>query len=216
MVIGRDPDDLCLSHNIHAIRQKSQLLCLAYSVALEKIETNKVTWEACCKEACVSLNAIGNIRATNYRTLSDYNIEFRSGEAFEHPNRAVMCGKKHVPSIFQAYPEAKQALVAFCLANLKTRHVKVDIGTYIDKQAAMVVHKQTANTPLAESPFVRHFLIGSNNDRWWNSMHMAIQTEDMADCLNVLYPDYDHLSLFDHSQGCWKTKVLVDILWRYS
>jgi len=429
VVVGRDPDNLCSSHDIHAIRQKSQLLCLAYSVALEKIETNKVTWEACCKEACVSLNAIGNIRATNYRTLSDYNIEFRSGEAFEHPNRAVMCGKKHVPSIFQAYPEAKQALIAFCLANLKRLSLEVvrdhlrtviiphlfevwnvdqqqyemdneltvddflerhglknvsiptccrymkflgftyqekrksyyvdghersdviadrnkfcrrylteyeprclrwiqvkaeeavdingelikfgyrylddedatsmvefhvddvagqehlstipakmsvrapensrplmihgqdevlffqyllgqkfwvgpnqerpllpksegdgfmlsafqsrdyDFGRpmtqeelirvnqtregrhYIDKQAAMVVHKRTTKTPLAESPFVRHFLIGSNNDGWWNSMHMAIQTEDMADCLRVLYPEFDHLGLFDHSQG---------------
>jgi hypothetical protein len=44
VVVGRDPDNLCTSHNIHAIRQKSQLLCLAYSVALENIETNKVTW----------------------------------------------------------------------------------------------------------------------------------------------------------------------------
>jgi len=36
---------------------------------------------------------------------------------------------------------------------------------------------------------------------------MAIQLEDCVDCLKVLYPDYDFLFLFDHSQGHSKKRV---------
>ena len=36
---------------------------------------------------------------------------------------------------------------------------------------------------------------------------MAIQLKDCVDCLKVLYPDYDFLFLFDHSQGHSKKRV---------
>jgi len=37
--------------------------------------------------------------------------------------------------------------------------------------------------------------------------HMAIQLEDCVDCLKILFPDYDFLFLFDHSQGHQKKRV---------
>jgi hypothetical protein len=43
--------------------------------------------------------------------------------------------------------------------------------------------------------------IGVNNEGYWNSYHMSLQFEDVVDCLQVLYPDFDFVFMFDHSQG---------------
>ena len=72
---------------------------------------------------------------------------------------------------------------------------------YADKEAAMMVYKQTKKPPLKQSPFLRTLLIGAGNEGYWNAFHMAVQLEDVVDCLKVLYPEYDDLILFDHSQG---------------
>jgi hypothetical protein len=36
--------------------------------------------------------------------------------------------------------------------------------------------------------------------------HIAIQFEDCVDCLKVIYPQFDFVVLFDHSQGHAKAK----------
>ena len=46
-----------------------------------------------------------------------------------------------------------------------------------------------------------HFHYGANKEGYWNFNHMALQLEDCVDCLNVLYPDFAFLFLFDHSSG---------------
>jgi hypothetical protein len=48
---------------------------------------------------------------------------------------------------------------------------------------------------------VKYLYIGVNNEGYWNSFHMSIQFEDVVDCLQVLYPDFEFVFLFDHSQG---------------
>jgi hypothetical protein len=73
--------------------------------------------------------------------------------------------------------------------------------TYIDKQAAMEILKSTQKPLLTESPLVKYLYIGANNEGYWNSFHMSLQFEDVVDCLLVLYPDFDFVFLFDHSQG---------------
>jgi hypothetical protein len=74
---------------------------------------------------------------------------------------------------------------------------------YWDTDAALEVHKTpTPKKPkLKESPFVRSILIGAHNDGYWNAQHMAIQLEDIVDCLKVLHPEIEFVFLFDHSQG---------------
>ena len=72
---------------------------------------------------------------------------------------------------------------------------------YIDKVAAMQIHSTAGKPPLKESPFVRSLLIGATKGGYWNSFHMAIQLEDVVDCLRILRPGYDFVFLFDHSQG---------------
>ncbi|KAI2497747.1 hypothetical protein MHU86_16742 [Fragilaria crotonensis] len=73
--------------------------------------------------------------------------------------------------------------------------------TYIDSQAAVEVLKTTQKPLLTESPFVRYLYIGANNEGYWNGFQMSVQLEDVVDCLRVLYPEYDIVFLFDHSQG---------------
>ncbi|KAI2502440.1 hypothetical protein MHU86_12016 [Fragilaria crotonensis] len=72
---------------------------------------------------------------------------------------------------------------------------------YIDKTAALEVHKHTQKQPLTQSPFVRNLLIGASKGGYWNSFHMAIQLEDVVDCLRILRPQVDFVFMFDHSQG---------------
>ncbi len=58
------------------------------------------------------------------------------------------------------------------------------------------------STELTASPFLREFESGQNADGCWTYQHMVLQLED--DCVNVLnvkYPQYDFLFLFDHSCG---------------
>ena len=74
--------------------------------------------------------------------------------------------------------------------------------TYIDTQAASEILKTVDKPLLTESPFVKYLFIGANNDGYWNSFHISLQFEDCVDCLVlVLYPEFDFIFLFDHSQG---------------
>ena len=72
---------------------------------------------------------------------------------------------------------------------------------YLDTHAASEVTKTFDKPPLTDSPFVKYLFIGANNEGYWNSYHMALQFEDVVDCLKVLYPQYEFVFLFDHSQG---------------
>jgi len=72
---------------------------------------------------------------------------------------------------------------------------------YKDSQAATEILKTSDKPLLTESPFVKYLYIGANNEGYWNSFHMSIQFEDVVDCLQVLYPEFDFVFLFDHSQG---------------
>ena len=83
----------------------------------------------------------------------------------------------------------------------KINHEKRIGKTYIDTEAALEVLKTTQKPMLRESPFVRYLYIGANNDNYRNSFHMSVQMEGVVDCLRILYPEYDVVFLFDHSQG---------------
>ena len=73
--------------------------------------------------------------------------------------------------------------------------------TYHDTQAAIEILGTADKAILTESPFVKYLYIGASNKGYWNSYYMSLQFEDVVDCLQVLYPDYDLVFMFDHSQG---------------
>ncbi|KAG7352840.1 hypothetical protein IV203_008888 [Nitzschia inconspicua] len=81
---------------------------------------------------------------------------------------------------------------------------------YIDKASLKLTQfknetKRAISTQITvagvESPFVRRLLIGIKNEGYENSKNMAVQFEDVVDCLKVLYPHHEFVFLFDHSQG---------------
>ena len=74
-------------------------------------------------------------------------------------------------------------------------------NTYIDEQAAKEVLGTINKSDLKESPLVKYLYIGASNEGYWNSFHMSVQFEDVVDCLQVLYPEFEFVFLFDHSQG---------------
>ena len=47
----------------------------------------------------------------------------------------------------------------------------------------------------------------SDKDGYWNYNHMALQLEDLVNCLVPMFPDHDFVFLFDQSSGHgWKQK----------
>jgi hypothetical protein len=104
VIEGRDPDNICSSFDIFAIRGRSLTLCLAYQIALDRM--NLWTWESCCAEACRQINQLGVHQATHHRTVQDWNTEFHIQENFFHPDHNVRCGKRPMPPLFAKYPMA--------------------------------------------------------------------------------------------------------------
>ena len=73
---------------------------------------------------------------------------------------------------------------------------------YIDEDAAVEIYGKKEKKPLTESPFIRKFQYGINNDGYWNYSTMVLQLEDVVDCLHVLYGDrFEFIFFFDHSSG---------------
>jgi hypothetical protein len=72
---------------------------------------------------------------------------------------------------------------------------------YTDEAAARDVLNCTEKQELKESPFVKYFELGANNEGYWGYNHMVLQLEDCVDCLKVVYPHLDFVFLFDHSSG---------------
>jgi hypothetical protein len=118
VVKGGDPDNFCSKTEIFEIRQRATFLCLAYQLALQKM--NQWTWQDCCKAACSRLNDLGLQQATFYRTIAEWNKIYRKLECFPHPNAYVQCGKRPLPPLLETFPDAKEQIVAFGVGNLTT------------------------------------------------------------------------------------------------
>ena len=72
---------------------------------------------------------------------------------------------------------------------------------YSDCDAAIVKNGSSTKNNLTCSPFVRELEYGANKEGYWTYECMSIQVEDCIDCMKVLYPNYDIVFLFDHSNG---------------
>ena len=116
VIIGRDIDNFCTKTEIFEIRQRSTFLCRAYQLALQHM--NQWTWHRCCQEACNELNSIGMMQGTCYKTVAAWNMIFRQGEVFPHPNPYVQCGKRPLPKLLEVFPDAKDQIVSYAVKNL--------------------------------------------------------------------------------------------------
>ena len=73
--------------------------------------------------------------------------------------------------------------------------------THADECATNDMFNSVDKKDLVESPFVKHFELGANNEGCWGCNHVALQSEDCINCLQVACPDFDFVLLFDHSSG---------------
>ena len=73
---------------------------------------------------------------------------------------------------------------------------------YIDKKAALKVMGTKNKEPLTNSPFIRKFQYGHNQDSYWTYDHIIIQFEGVCDLLFLIFGDaYEYVFYFDHSSG---------------
>ncbi|KAI2489045.1 hypothetical protein MHU86_25554 [Fragilaria crotonensis] len=245
VVKGGDPDNFCSKIEIFEIQQGASFLCLAYQLALQKM--NQWTWQDCCKEACSRFNDLGMQQATFYRTIAEWNIIYMKLDAFPPKclrpvwEATTACSKlflmqknRLLHSVFAQYllgaktwigPKGQRPLLpksegdGYMLSAFVSRefgfgrpltedelarinlHRQQSRATYTDTHAAMEILGTINKVALTESPFVKYLFIGANNEGYWNSFYMSLQLEDVVDCLQVLYPEFDLVFLFDHSQG---------------
>ena len=72
---------------------------------------------------------------------------------------------------------------------------------YSDCDAAIQRNGRAKKNLLTQSPFIKELEYGANKEGYWTYECMSLQLEDCIDCMNVLYPQFDVVFLFDHSNG---------------
>lgn len=74
---------------------------------------------------------------------------------------------------------------------------------YISTKSAIRVHGkgEKPNLTSESNPFLKYFQPGNDKDGYWNFDLMALQLEDLCDCLIVLYTNHHFLIYFDQSSG---------------
>jgi len=106
------------SFDVHMIRQKSVILCIALTPAVENM--NKWTWLHCCKRALKAAERIGIGIARNPRTVQNWYIAFRGARRFTVPLQR----KHNLPPFLQLNPDACHAMKTFRLTNLSILSVE--------------------------------------------------------------------------------------------
>ena len=120
LVDKHDKDNLCSAYDIFIIRQRSSILCLAYTMALE--EMNSARWvEDCCTQAIFDSSKMGiEAAGTNERTVAGWNILLRANrECFPHPNPNIHKAKKPLPDLLEYFQdEITIPWHHYCIENL--------------------------------------------------------------------------------------------------
>ena len=60
---------------------------------------------------------------------------------------------------------------------------------------------------LANSSFLIKFEFGIKTEGYWDYNWMVLQSEDCADCMQVISPEFNSIHLFDHSSGHVKKRI---------
>jgi len=101
------------------LRNKCLYLRTAYTIALEKMGNDGITWvNTCCQEAVDLLGRLGFITTIDRKRISYWNIHFRKATRFPHPNPYVANGIKSKPPLFEYFPQAAADASSFILRHL--------------------------------------------------------------------------------------------------
>ena len=127
LIEKHDKDNLCSPYDIFIIRQRCSILCLAYTFALE--EMNSSRWvEDCCEQAIYASSIMGiEVAGTNARTVAGWNILLRGNcEHFPHPNPRIHKGKQPLPELLDFYQEEiTLPWQQFCIDNLADLTIEI-------------------------------------------------------------------------------------------
>ena len=100
LIDKHDVDNLCSAYDIFIIRQRCSILCLAFILALE--EMNSVCWvEDCCAQAIYDSGRMSiKAAATTERTVADSNILLRANRVhFPLPDPKILRQEKPLPNL---------------------------------------------------------------------------------------------------------------------
>ena len=75
--------------------------------------------------------------------------------------------------------------------DLKEINEKREGQKYINEEAAIAVLGSIEKKALSKSPLTKYFVLGVNNEGYWNYFHMAVQLEDVHDVISHKYPHCD-------------------------
>ena len=185
-----DKDNLCSSFDVFIIRQRCSILCLAYSYALE--EMNSARWiEDCCAAAIVDCSKMGiEAAATNERTVAGWNILFRANrEHFPMPNPKILHKQKHpLPELLEYFPEEiTSPWLGYCIENLADLTVEMArnqlVSSLIPSAAARTSYSSDADT-IGEVVVQQEELDEQRQEEASNS---TMQQNTIRDCLLRVY-----------------------------
>jgi len=134
LIAKHDKDLLCSQYDIFMIRQRCSILCLAYTFALE--EMNSARWiEDCCVQAIFESSRVGIDAATNERTVAGWNILLRSNrEHFPHPNNKIHKAKKPLPDLLEYFQdEISSPWHQYCIEHLADLTIEMARNQLISK-----------------------------------------------------------------------------------
>ena len=145
-----DKDNLCSSYDIFIIRQRCSILCLAYTYALE--EMNSARWiEDCCAAAIAACSKLGiEAAATNERTVAGWNILLRANrEHFPMPNPKIL-KKRPLPDLLEYFPdEITSPWLGYCIENLADLTVEMARNQLVTSLIPSAAARTTSNSDAA-------------------------------------------------------------------
>lgn len=182
VVEKHDKDNLCSSYDIFMIRQRCSILCLAYTYALE--EMNSARWiEDCCAAAIVDCSKMGmEAAATNERTVAGWNILLRANrEHFPMPNPKIL-KKRPLPDLLEYFrDEITSPWLGYCIENLADLTVEMARNHLVTSLIPSAAAARTINIDVVDN----NEIIGEvlQEEEGGSSM----QQKTIKDCLLRVY-----------------------------
>jgi hypothetical protein len=87
------------------------------------------------------------------------------------------------------------------LDKVNRERMRNDRKKYKDESAATLKNGSSVKRRLTSTPFTRILEYGANSEGYWTYDAMVLQLEDCVDALQILFPQFDFIFLFDHSNG---------------
>ena len=127
LVDKHDKDNLCSPYDVFIIRQRCSILCLAYTVALE--EMNSMKWQSGCCEKALWVGSLMGIEAaaTTAKAVAGWNILLRANrEHFPQPNPRLHKDKRPLPELLEYFQEEiSHPWQQYCIENLADLSVEM-------------------------------------------------------------------------------------------